>query len=304
MQLRKSQFEEGQNHLDGIINVLKPGGVSSHDVVQQIRKILKTKKVGHTGTLDPDAIGVLPICVGKATRLVEYLTSSTKRYRALMVFGSETNTQDASGEITKSTELPILDKSQFEKTLVGFLGEIEQIPPMFSAVKIKGQPLYKMARAGMEIERKPRKIHIYDLKLIEYNYKSALIDVTCSKGTYIRTLCQDIGTALNSSAYMSFLIRISSGNFHIQNAFTLSELSQLSPEKYIISMSDDFHDWPILVFSEDELIRIYNGNSIRLNNYSEPKQQLNKYKVLDKNKNLLAIGFIKENYFKPEKVFR
>jgi tRNA pseudouridine55 synthase len=288
--------------LDGVINVLKPAGVSSHDVVQKIRKILKTKKVGHTGTLDPDAIGVLPICVGKATRLVEYLTASTKRYRALMVFGHETDTQDSSGRIIKNTELPVWDKEQVENTLKQFVGQIEQIPPMFSAVKINGQPLYKLAREGKDIERKSRKIHIYDLKLIDYNHKSALIDVTCSKGTYIRTLCQDIGKAIKSSAYMSFLIRISSGSFHIQDSFTLEEISQLDYAKYMISMSDSLKEWPILEFSDEDLIRIAHGNSITINNYVQPGSE--KYKVLDKKRNLLAIGSVKDNYFKPEKVFR
>jgi len=290
--------------LDGVINVLKPAGISSHDVVQQIRKILRTKKVGHTGTLDPDAIGVLPICIGKATRLAEYLTASTKRYRALMVFGYETDTQDSSGKIIKTSALPVLEKEQFEKALGNFVGEIEQIPPMFSALKVKGQPLYKLAREGKDIQREARKIHIYDLKLIDYNYKSALIDVTCSKGTYIRTLCQDIGRAINSGAYMSFLMRIESGIFHIQDAFTLEEINQLNPEIFLISMSDSLRDWPVLKFSDRELMKIAHGNSVPITTSLEPVFNQGKYKVLDKNQELLAIGFVKENYFKPEKVFR
>ncbi|NLT96040.1 MAG: tRNA pseudouridine(55) synthase TruB [Clostridia bacterium] len=290
--------------MDGVINVLKPAGISSHDVVQQIRKILRTKKVGHTGTLDPDAIGVLPICIGKATRLAEYLTASTKRYRALMVFGYETDTQDSSGKIIKTSALPVLEKEQFEKALGNFVGEIEQIPPMFSALKVKGQPLYKLAREGKDIQREARKIHIYDLKLIDYNYKSALIDVTCSKGTYIRTLCQDIGRAINSGAYMSFLMRIESGIFHIQDAFTLEEINQLNPEIFLISMSDSLRDWPVLKFSDRELMKIAHGNSVPITTSLEPVFNQGKYKVLDKNQELLAIGFVKENYFKPEKVFR
>lgn len=290
--------------MDGIINVLKHAGVSSHDIVQQIRKILRTKKVGHTGTLDPDAVGVLPICIGKATRLVEYLTSSTKRYRALIEFGYETNTQDASGQITKSTELPVLNKNEFEKTLERFIGELEQVPPMFSAVKINGQPLYKLAREGKDIEREARKIKIYDLKLIDYNQKSALIDVTCSKGTYIRTLCQDIGKSLNSSAYMSFLVRIQSGIFHIENAYTLVEINQLTSDNYLINMADCLNDWPNLEFSGDDITRINHGNSVSLVNYVKPVIENERYKVLDQNKQLLAVGVIRENYFKPEKVFR
>jgi len=288
--------------LDGIINILKHAGVSSHDIVQQTRKILRTKKVGHTGTLDPDAVGVLPVCIGKATRLAEYLTSSTKRYRALIGFGYETDTQDGSGQVTRSTELPVLNRDEFERVLECFIGESEQVPPMFSAVKINGQPLYKLAREGKEIEREARKIQIYDLKLIDYNYRSALIDVTCSKGTYVRTLCQDIGKALNSSAYMSFLLRIQSGIFHIENAYTLAEIKQLEVNKYLVNMADSLADFPSLEFPQEDIIKIGYGNSVNLATKSVGKSE--RYKVLDQNNELLAIGIIKDNYFKPEKVFR
>jgi len=287
--------------LDGIINVLKPAGISSHDVVQRVRKILKTKKVGHTGTLDPDAVGVLPVCAGKATRLVEYLSSATKRYRALMCFGYETDTLDGSGQVTKSTQLPIVNRQGLEKILENFLGKSEQVPPMFSAVKINGQPLYKLAREGKEIERQARKIEIYDLKVIDYNQKTALIDVTCSKGTYIRTLCQDIGRALNSGAYMSFLLRMQSGIFQIKDAVTLEEMEQLEPHKYLINMADSLADLPGLEFSTEDLMKIGHGNSVAV---FKPAGKSERYKVLDHNQELLAIGIIKDNYFKPEKVFR
>lgn len=291
--------------MDGIINVLKPAGLSSHDVVQQIRKILKTKKVGHTGTLDPDAVGVLPICIGKATRLVEYLTASTKTYRALIGFGYETDTQDGSGQVIKRTELPIHNQKEFERVLDSFIGESEQIPPMFSAVKINGQPLYKLAREGKEIERKARKIHIYDLKLLCYDNKTALIEIRCSKGTYIRTLCQDLGRALNSSAFMSFLLRIQSGVFHIKDSFTLAEINKLNADKYLISMSDSLKDWPILEFNDEDLIKIGHGNNIDLTNYYfQSKAHGERYKVLDQNKQLLAVGTMSDSYFKPEKVFK
>ena len=290
--------------MDGIINVLKQPGGTSHDIVNQVRKILKTKKVGHTGTLDPDAVGVLPLCIGKATRLAEYLSSAAKRYRALICFGYETDTQDGSGQVTKKTDLPIVLEDELLKVLESFIGELEQVPPMFSAVKINGQPLYKLAREGKEIARQSRIIEIYDLKLINYNQHSALIDVTCSKGTYIRTLCEEIGKALNSSAYMSFLLRVQSGVFHIDSSYTLDEIKQLEANKFLIKMADSLPDLQELDFSEDDIVKISHGNKVIFGTSSSSVLEGIKYKVLDKNKELLAVGILKDNYFKPVKVFR
>jgi tRNA pseudouridine55 synthase len=290
--------------LDGVINVFKHPGVSSHDIVQGVRKLLKTKKVGHTGTLDPDAVGVLPICVGKATRLVEYLTSSTKLYRVIMTFGYETDTQDGSGQITRKTELPELNEKEFANILNTFVGEIEQIPPMFSAIKINGQPLYELARQGKKILREPRKVQIHEIKLIKYSKYRALFDVKCSKGTYIRTLCQDIGRTVNSSAYMSFLLRVQSGIFHVGNAFTLEELALLSPDQYLVKPAESLRDWPELILYNENINRVINGNKIKLTHISTKFHEEKMYKVLNKQGDLLAIGFIKDNYFKPEKVFR
>jgi len=290
--------------LHGVISVLKHSGVTSHDVVNSLRKLLKTKKVGHTGTLDPLALGVLPVCVGKATRLAEYLTSKSKTYRALLGFGCETDTQDVSGQITKKTELPKVNENQFQNILDNFLGEIEQIPPMFSAIKVNGQPLYKLARKGQEIKREPRKVHIYKIQLLRLNSLSALIEVTCSKGTYIRTLCQDIGRALNSSAYMSFLLRIQSGNFHINNAFSLTEIALMSPDDFLIKPAESLADWPKIFIADDLITRITHGNKIHISNIPHKLDRTCKYKVLDWKGDLVAVGAVKDEYFKPEKVFR
>lgn len=196
---------------DGVVNILKPAGMTSHDVVAKVRRIYQTKKVGHTGTLDPEAVGVLPICVGQATRLVEYLTEKDKRYRVLLKFGRETDTQDATGNVIKETAVCTLEREAFAELLDQFVGEIKQVPPMYSAIKKDGQPLYKLARQGIAVEVAPRTVTIHEIKLLMYNGESAMLEVHCGKGTYIRTLCQDIGRAAGSSAYMEYLLRTQSG---------------------------------------------------------------------------------------------
>lgn len=297
--------KEGLINLHGVINVLKHAGVSSHDIVANVRKLLKTKKVGHTGTLDPDAVGVLVLCIGKATKLVEYLTNTNKTYRAELCFGYETDTQDGSGQIIKKTKLPEIDEQEFINILKNFLGEIEQIPPMFSAIKKNGQPLYKLARQGKVVEVEPRKIKIHKIDLLKFDKQRALIEVTCGKGTYIRTLCQDIGRALGSSAYMSFLLRTQSGNFHINNAYTLAELAQLSPDQFLIKPADSLIDWPGIQLTDSRLInRVKNGNKIPSELLLAAPEFLKKYKVLDGQGDLLAIGEVENNFFKPIKVFR
>ncbi|MFZ5943657.1 MAG: tRNA pseudouridine(55) synthase TruB [Bacillota bacterium] len=290
--------------MDGVINIFKHAGVSSHDIVQNLRKILKTKKVGHTGTLDPDAVGVLPICVGKATRLVEFLTSSTKTYRALLVFGRETDTQDGSGKVLKTTPLPKHNVIEFTSVLRLFLGEIEQIPPMYSAIKIKGQPLYQLARQGQSVQLEPRKIKIFSINLLSYDTKTALIEVCCSKGTYIRTLCQDIGKAVNSSAYMSFLLRTKSGQFNVNDSFTIDEVSQLPIERFLVKPADSIKEWPQLFFNKEEMTKVSHGNAVSLSSPAELCRENQRYKVLDVDGNLVAIGIVTDGLFKPEKVFR
>lgn len=221
--------------MDGVINVLKPVGMTSSDVVVRLRKILNTRKIGHTGTLDPDVTGVLPICVGKATRLAEYLTNQGKSYRGEMTLGIITDTQDASGEIIskKSTKISLED---LEKVIPDFLGSIQQIPPMFSAVRHQGKHLYELARQGVEVERKPRKIRIEGLKLIEWipgEFPKAVFEVDCSKGTYIRTLCHDIGLALGCGAHMSDLVRLRSGPFRVEGSLTIEAIQErISKDDY------------------------------------------------------------------------
>lgn len=215
---------------EGIVNVLKPPGMTSSDVVVDIRKIFGEKRVGHTGTLDPAAAGVLPICVGRATRLFDYLVDKEKEYLAELRFGITTTTEDAYGEILNSSD-KVVSPDELKAVLPEFVGEIEQIPPIYSSLSVNGVKMYKLARRGEVtaplVERK-RKVNIFSLEYIDMlAVNSFLIRVRCSKGTYVRTLCHDIGERLKCPAYMPFLLRTASGEFDINSSFTIAELRQI-----------------------------------------------------------------------------
>ena len=219
--------------MTGIVNINKPKSRSSHFVVAVIRRITGIKKVGHTGTLDPLATGVLPICIGReATKLSQVIMDGTKGYKAVVQLGAETNTQDSEGEIISTASADSITKEQVLKVLSEFVGEISQIPPMYSAIKINGQKLYNLARKGVEVEREPRIITIFNLELLDYNEgeHTFTIQVDCSKGTYIRTLCSDIGKALGCGAYMKELERNKCGRFSILDSITLEEFERLYKE--------------------------------------------------------------------------
>ena len=209
--------------MEGIINVLKPPGMTSSDVVVWMRKVLKTKKIGHTGTLDPGVAGVLPLCVGKGTRLAEYITEQGKAYLAEVTFGVTTDTQDGFGKEVQHSK-PDLKQSDLEQVIPNYIGKISQIPPMYSAVRKEGKHLYEYARQGLTIERAPREVTVYSLKLVKWyegEFPRAILDIRCSKGTYIRTISHDLGQALGCGAYMSNLLRVRSGPFTIQESWTL-----------------------------------------------------------------------------------
>jgi tRNA pseudouridine55 synthase len=214
--------------MDGILNLLKPPGMTSHDVVSVVRRALGIKKVGHTGTLDPGVAGVLPICVGRATRLAEFIAGEDKAYRAEITFGVTTDTQDSFGELTGEADAAFLTRGDIAYTLTKFQGQIMQIPPMVSAVKVDGKRLYELAREGLEVERAARPVTIHKLQLLDFRpgpRPVAFVDVVCSKGTYIRTLAYDIGKALGVGAHMSYLVRTRSGPFTLEDAATLEELA-------------------------------------------------------------------------------
>lgn len=214
--------------MNGIINFNKPKGMTSHDAVYYFRRLLKIKKIGHTGTLDPDATGVLPICIGKGTRVSEYLLNADKEYVGCLTLGSETDTQDSSGKVLFSSDLRVREEdiiNSFDK----FKGESSQIPPMYSAVRHNGKKLYELAREGKVVERKPRDINIYELKILKIEDNKRISFYTkCSRGTYIRTLCNDIGRDLKTYGHMSDLKRVGVGQFNIKNSLTMEYLNNLS----------------------------------------------------------------------------
>lgn len=248
--------------MNGIINFLKPPGMTSHDAVAVVRRVLWTKKVGHTGTLDPQAAGVLPICVGQATRIVEMLQEDRKVYRAEITLGIRTDTQDRWG--TLLSEQPVsVDEKQLQEAFDFFTGDIWQMPPMYSALKVDGQKLCDLARKGITVERELRPQTIHGIRLIRFDGKKALFDVSCSKGTYVRTLCHDIGEHLGCGGAMSFLLRTSTGAFDIKDSVTLEELKACgSPEeagKWLMGIDAAFAEVPRLDLKEEWVKMIRNG---------------------------------------------
>ena len=242
----------------GIINVLKPSGMTSHDVVSFIRKTFSIKKVGHAGTLDPDAAGVLPVFIGNATRLLEYAVNGKKAYRVEFTFGIKTDSGDDSGNIIEKSQVENLDLINIEKALKKFTGDIMQVPPMYSALKINGKKLYELARQGIEVEREARPITIHSLKLINYDGKSCVCDVECSKGTYIRTLVEDISESLNMCGTMTFLLRKQVADFKIENAYTLEEILE-KKEECLLPLDLAVKDLSVLKLSNMQALRISQG---------------------------------------------
>ncbi len=221
---------------NGIMNVYKEAGFTSHDVVAKLRGICKQKKIGHTGTLDPEAVGVLPVCFGSGTKLCDMLTDWDKEYIATLRLGVVTDTQDLTGQVLFHTEeetLSALTQEQVRECILGFLGDYEQIPPMYSALKVNGKKLYELARAGKEVERKPRAVRIRELEILQMNLPTVRFRVVCSKGTYIRTLCHDIGEKLGCGGAMASLIRSRVGIFGLEEALRLSEIEKLRDENKI-----------------------------------------------------------------------
>lgn len=211
--------------MDAVFNVLKPPQMTSHDVIGFLRRALNTKKIGHGGTLDPDAAGVLPVFAGSATRLLEFAVDGSKEYIAEFTLGVQTDTGDDSGEAVKTLPVPAFSEEDLQAVLAKFIGRQLQLPPMYSAIKINGQKLYQLARQGVEVERTPRPIEVYKLELLHYTAKSFTVRVACSKGTYIRVLGEDLAAALGTCGTMSFLLRTQVGAFTIDKAYTLQEIA-------------------------------------------------------------------------------
>lgn len=280
----------------GIINVLKPCGMTSHDVISFMRRVLNTKKIGHSGTLDPDAAGVLPVFAGTATRLLEYALEDGKSYRAEITFGVKTDTGDDSGAVMQTSELPTCSAEEFTAVLQDFTGVQKQLPPMYSALKLNGQPLYKLARKGIEVEREAREIFISRLELISFNPQKAVLDVECSKGTYIRTLLEDICAKLGVCGTMSFLLRTSAGGFKIEEAVTLQEL-EAEPLRYLLPEETAVMHLTEAVLTERQAWRITQGVATSMAGMADGL-----YRLKGQNGEFYGIGKAAEGVMKGVKI--
>lgn len=251
--------------LDGIINIKKEKGYTSHDVVARLRGILGQKKIGHTGTLDPDAAGVLPVCLGRATRLCDLLTDKEKTYRTVLLLGKETDTQDISGRVLKEC-IVRADREEVISCIQGFQGDLMQIPPMYSACKVQGKRLYELAREGVEVERQPRPVHIRRITILDMDIPRVSMEVICSKGTYIRTLCNDIGRELGCGGCMEELVRTRVGPFVYEQALTLGQVERLQEEgrlqEHLISIEQVLEKYPKIVCTDAEDKLLMNGNPL------------------------------------------
>ncbi len=286
--------------MNGIILVDKPMGFTSHDVVAKLRGILHERRIGHSGTLDPMATGLLVIFVGRATRAVEFAESHEKEYIAGLRFGIVTDTQDITGAILKTSEKAVTI-NELKGVLPEFSGEIAQIPPMYSAIKVQGQKLYDLARSGVEIERKSRVVSIKELEIMGEEAGDFVLRVVCSKGTYIRTLCHDIGQRLGTGAALSSLRRTVAGNFSIDEAHTIDEIRELSEkaelDKILLPVDSLFGEFPSFVVSQKQLKKCLCGNSF------ETSEKSGKYRVYDENGGFLMLGNVENGIMSTVKSF-
>lgn len=250
--------------MTGIVIVDKPAGWTSQDVTARLRRVFGTRRIGHGGTLDPMATGVLPVFVGRATRGVEFFEHADKTYEAVLRLGTVTDTQDSTGAVLEKRPAAVTE-AEFRDVLPKFTGKIAQIPPMYSAIKVDGKKLYELARAGKEVERKPREITIFSLELLEFSGETAKIRVHCSKGTYIRTLCHDIGAALGCGACMETLRRTAAGEYTLADSVELDTLLNAErPEDYLRDVDTLFRQYPAVTLTEKQTLRCRNGNSFSI----------------------------------------
>ncbi len=299
---------EQTNTVSGILVVDKPIGMSSHQVVQEVRRGTGIRRVGHAGTLDPRASGVLVILIGPAVRLSEYVSANDKRYQAIIRLGNATDTYDSEGKFTRETSPVNITEEEFAAALEGFVGHIEQTPPPYSAVKVKGRKAYEMARKGEKVELKSRMIDVYHLELLEWAPPEAVVDVYCSSGTYIRSLANDLGEKLGCGAYLSGLRRTKSGHFSLRDAVPLRKLQEAFINgtwyKYLIPAAEALSNWPAVYLTGDEVAEVRHGHRIPANPDFElkPGQMV---RGIDEAEELVAIMELKEETgeWQPRKVF-
>lgn len=281
--------------VNGIVNIYKEKGYTSHDVVAVLRKVVGQKKIGHTGTLDPDATGVLPVCLGRATKVCEFLTDHDKTYEVVLLLGKETDTQDISGQVLKETDPGQLTEELVYSCIESFIGEYDQIPPMYSALKVNGKKLYELAREGKTIERKSRKVQIYGIRILEMNLPRVRMEVECSKGTYIRTLCHDIGQKLQVGGCMEALERTKVGRFCKEDAVTLDEvrekMEQGEASALFTPLDQIFSELPSVTVKDEKAWMAYNGNDIPERFLTEPRTWKNgqEVRVYDSRKNFIGL---------------
>lgn len=289
--------------MNGVLNIFKNSGMSSFDVVRIVRKVACEKKVGHTGTLDPEAIGVLPVCLGKATKIIDYIMNDKKSYKVKFKLGVTTTTYDLEGEILSESDTSNITVEETLEAINKFKGTYNQVPPMYSALKKNGVRLYELARKGIEVEREGRSITIYDIKDIEINLPYISMEVTCSKGTYIRSLCYDIGEALKVGACMTDLRRTETSCFHERDSINIKDLTSENIHNYIISIEDALKFYPKLKVNEGFSKLLINGVRVmdrRLTNEKIDNNIL--YRVYDENDKFLGLGKRELNGFKIEKL--
>lgn len=286
--------------MNGILNVLKPPGMTSHDVVSYVRRSLGIKKVGHTGTLDPGAAGILPICIGKATKIVDFIMNDRKNYICELTLGNKTDTYDKYGKFiyTENKEIPSISEQEFLHVLNNFTGEIKQKPPVYSAIKIKGQRSYDLARQGIEIDIPERTVTIHRISLIDFNPPHIMLNIECSKGTYIRSICNDIGEIIGCHAYMSFLIRCATGRFNLSNCCILEDIS-LENIDNILFGTDYALDMKEIYIDSNLRNKVLNGNSVKV--YNNPSHD-GYVKIYIKPHEFIGIGKIDNDTLFIEKL--
>lgn len=289
--------------MNGVLNIFKPKGMSSFDAVRVVKKVAGTGKVGHTGTLDPEATGVLPICIGKATKIIDYIMDSEKVYEVTLKLGIRTTTYDLEGEVLEERDPSHLTEEEILNAINSFKGEYSQIPPMYSALKQNGVRLYELARKGIEVERKGRLVNIYNLEDLKINNPYISMKVTCSKGTYIRSLCYDIGEKLGVFATMTQLNRAKTSVFSQEKSININELTKENINDYILSMEEALEKYDKIIVNKKYVKLLVNGVRVADGRFTKDKVINNKlYRVYDDENNFIGLGERNDAGFKIEKL--
>lgn len=289
--------------MNGVLNIFKPKGMSSFDAVRVVKKVAGTGKVGHTGTLDPEATGVLPICIGRATKIIDYIMDSEKVYEVTLKLGIRTTTYDLEGEVLEERDPSHLTEEEILNSINSFKGEYSQIPPMYSALKQNGVRLYELARKGIEVERKGRLINIHNLEDIKINNPYISMKVTCSKGTYIRSLCYDIGEKLGVFATMTQLNRAKTSVFSQEKSININELTKENINDYILSMEEALEKYDKIVVNKKYVKLLVNGVRVADGRFTKDKVINNKlYRLYDDENNFIGLGERNDAGFKIEKL--